>query len=129
MKLVSSRAEVLANVNRLSSYLAQRSGSDAEFVKALIQRGICFVVVDDEGNPFFAPSRFVGYVDNSRQAHIRNHDKDGRETNKALAGILGPGPNPDARLEREYQAFCARSGITPNRAGSFGVFRKFWDLR
>ena len=128
MKLVSRLSDVEANIRLLSSYLAGGQGTDAEFAKGLIQRGICFAVTRRRGADFFAPSRFVGYVGNSRRTHVRSQ-KDGRETNRALIELTGLTPKRSQRLEREYRAFCARLGVSPRGAGTFGVTRKFWDLR
>lgn len=129
MRPVSRLSEVEANIRLLASYVAEGSGIDAEFAKGLIERGICFVVVRRGGTHFSAPSRFVGYVGNSRRTHAQTQEKDGRETNRALIELTGSRPRPSQRLEREYRAFCARLGISPRAAGSFGVIRKFWDLR
>lgn len=129
MTPVSRLRQIEANIGLLGVYLKSGRGVDAEFAKHLIQRGICFVVVRHQGNHFFAPSRFVGYIGNSRRAHAAYQDKDGRETNRALLGVIGVHPRPNRGLEREYRAFCARLGITPRAAGRFGVARKFWDLR
>ena len=129
MKLISTRSELLENVERLASYAAEASGPEADFARQLIQRGICFVVVSRARGTFFAPSRFVGYAGNSRHRHRRNDDKDGRETNAVLTRVIGCKPLPSDRLEREYEAFCGGLDIEPRQAGNFGITRKFWDLR
>ena len=113
MRLVSRLPEVEANIRLLLSYLDRGDDSDGEFARALITRGICFVVVRLRGVDVFAPSRFVGYVGNSRRAHARAPDIDGRETNRALNRLLGVKLRRSRRLERDYQAFCTKLGITP----------------
>lgn len=129
MRPVSRVSEVEANIRLLSSYLAAGRRTEVDFAKALIQRGICFVVAQLRDGPFFAPSRFVGYAANSRRAHQQNRWKHGGETNQALIDLTGSRPKHNQRLEREYQAFCAKLGVCPRPAGSFGVVRQFWDLR
>ena len=129
MRPVSRVSEVEANARLLSSYLTAKRSTDVDFAKALIQRGICFVVVQLRGGDFFAPSRFVGYASNSRRAHQQNRWKHGGETNQALIDLTGSKPRRNKRLEREYHAFCAKLGVAPRPAGSFGVVRQFWDLR
>ena len=129
VQLVSKDSDVMENVTQLSRYIAERTGSNAEFARKLIKNGVCFVVVDIDGLAFFAPSRFVGYVNNSRQSHLSNYEKDGRVTNAALMQILGSNPVPSPGLEQEFSVFCARLGIIPKATGNFGVMRKFWDIR
>lgn len=129
MRLISERRELDANIDRLASYLSERDGANREFAEALIQRGICFVVAKKHGRPFFAPSRFVGYRNNSRHAHMGNDEKDGRETNDAIASVLRREPELNAQLEKEYMAFCATLDLEVRPTGNFGVSRKFWDAR
>ena len=129
MKLVSRLSQIEVNIRLLTSYSQQRSGANAEFAKGLIQRGICFVVVPHADSDFFAPSRFIGYIGNSRRAHANNLDMDGRETNRALSDVIGSEPRSSQRLERRYRTFCANLGIEPRDGGAFGVTRKFWELR
>lgn len=128
MTPVSTIRQVRANIRLLSSCLEDGPARNAHFAKALIQRGICFVVTRHQGIDFFAPSRFVGYIGNSPNAHTRYQEKDGRETNRALTSLFGR-PKQSRRLERKYSAFCASLGVNPRSEGNFGVTRKFWDLR
>lgn len=128
MRLVTRASELEANLRVLQSYVASGDGADAEFARSLIQKGICFVVVRHRGRDFFAPSRFIGGAGNSRGRHLSSM-RDGRETNKALIRLIRTRPKPSRTLERAYRAFCSRLGITPRAAGTFGVTRKFWDLR
>jgi 5-methylcytosine-specific restriction protein A len=129
MGLVKSIMELQANVDRLAVYLAEQDGPNREFAQGLVRRGIDFVVVRRDRRPFFAPSRFVGYRNNSRHAHASNLDKDGRKTTRAIKTLLGKRATPDARLEREYAAFCAGIDVTAPPRGAFAGLRKFWDLR
>lgn len=129
MRLISERSHLDANIDRLASYLSERDGVNREFAEALIRRGICFVVVKRHGRPFFAPSRFVGYRNNSRHAHMGNDEKDGRETSAATASLLRKEPELNAQLESEYIAFCAPLNVEVRPTGNFGVSRKFWDNR
>ncbi|HRX22334.1 MAG TPA: hypothetical protein P5273_11545, partial [Syntrophomonadaceae bacterium] len=74
----------------------------------------------------FYPSRFIGYKYNSQVAHDGNKAKDGRETNPAINRIIGHEPQPSEELEKEYVRYCVKMGITPSKAGTYGVKRKFW---
>jgi hypothetical protein len=128
MTPVSTRRQVEANVRLLSSYLEEGTARNAAFAKDLIQRGICFVVTRHRGVDFFAPSRFVGYIGNSRSAHAQNQGKDGRKTNRALIKLMLQRPKQSRQLEQHYRAFCTSLGISPRAVGHFGVTRKFWDV-
>ena len=94
-----------------------------------VKRGTCFVAYGTRAPYRFAPSRFIGYRDNTFEKHARNSSKDGRVTNPVLSEVLGSTPEPDAELERCYREFCHSLGFEPNATGSFGAERKFWDVR
>jgi hypothetical protein len=120
-------AEIRQNIDTLAHYLASGSGPDYEFSISLVRVGICFVVTERDGEPFFAPSRFAGYAGNSRLNHVRNKGKHGRDTNPAISERLGHDPRSSQKLDEQYREFCHRVGIRPNSTGAFGISRKFWD--
>ena len=127
MELITQKAELADNIGRLQEYL-RGSGADRDFALDLIRKGICFVVTEQDGKPFFSPSRFIGYRSNTRHDHVHNEDKDGRETNAALGVILSSPPVTSDPLDAEYEQFCTSLGISVRKA-PFGIARKFWDLR
>jgi hypothetical protein len=127
MELITQKAELVVNIARLQDYV-RGSGADRDFAFELIRQGICFVVTEQDGKPFFSPSRFIGYRSNTRHDHVHNEDKDGRETNAALEAILSSPPVTSGPLEAEYEQFCTSLGISVRKA-PFGITRKFWDLR
>lgn len=127
MELITETTELFENVSRLNEYL-HKSDTDRDFARDLIRRGICFVVTQQNGNAFFSPSRFVGYRGNTHHDHLRNEEKDGRETNAALDAILQARAVTNDAIETEYEQFCMSLGINARNA-PFGVTRKFWDLR
>lgn len=61
-------------------------------------------------------------------AHARNQEKDGKETNPAITSIIGIKPQLDETLEDEYKEYCVSLGFKANKAGAFGVERKYWLL-
>ena len=79
--MVKSIEDIKYNMQVIDSYLNE--GVDPEYTYALnlIKRGICFVVDDSSGRNKFYPSRFIGYVLNSRDKHDSNTHKDGKVTN------------------------------------------------
>jgi hypothetical protein len=97
--LISKRKELLRNIQTLDDYLRERGGANVDFARELIQRRVCFAVVTLRGKTFFAPSRFVGYVGDDRQAHLANDDKDGRETKPVISQILGNLPTGSDEMD------------------------------
>jgi len=86
------------------------------------------VAVRDYGTYKFYPSRFIGYLDNSMDAHLSNVEKDGKETNPAISKILGGKPLSNPIFNQEYAKYCETLGFVPRDKGSFGTERKFWAI-
>ncbi len=76
------------------------------FALNLVQRGACFIVINDNGMFEFYPSRFIGYVNNYLEIHRHNDDKDGRDTNPAISKILGMKPIQNEFFEQENYKYC-----------------------
>ena len=129
MKLVSKWEDVEKNLSILEQYRNSSQEDERNFYLKIIERGICFVVSNLDGQLVFGPSRFIGYLNNSREAHLANEQKDGRETNPRISKILGGLPEQDDTLEEEYKKFCEGLGITPKDTGPFRIKRKYWDNR
>jgi len=129
LQVVDTPRAIDKNIDTLGGYMHSGSSQEVEFARDLVTRGICFVVTTRSGAPFFAPSRFVGYIDNQIREHLANADKDGRVTNAAISRVLGRDPEVNPELDGLYQRFCADNGIASRSAGSFGLRRKYWDLR
>ena len=129
MEVITNLDDLDRNISQLASDLDSPDHARADYAKRLVKRGICFVVTERDEKPFFSPSRFIGYRENSRTRHESNYSRDGRVTNPAISSVLGANPSRSESLETEYRQFCARFGIISQGAGSFGVRRKFWDAR
>jgi HNH endonuclease len=72
----------------------------------------------------FAPSRFIGYKNNSREQHERfvaNGTADGKDTNSRISKIVGSKNLPDERLELAFQRYCSLIGVQP-----FDKKRTYW---
>ena len=124
IELVKTFDEICENIQTVDSYL--NDPEQKEYVIGLIKRGTCFVVVNNNGEYRFYPSRFIGYTANTKELHSNNFEKDGRVTNKAISSIIMKKPSVSEELDKEYCRFCERLGITPNLKGAFGDKRKFW---
>jgi putative restriction endonuclease len=127
VELVKRWDQVIANIRKLEE---ARTSRDVQLRKAyvlLIKRGTCFVQYHRGAGLAFAPSKFIGYVDNNILSHLQfRSDRDGRDTNRAIAEILERVPEVDQAAEAMYREFCRSLNFEPNKAGTFGVPRKFW---
>jgi 5-methylcytosine-specific restriction protein A len=127
MKLITSLIQLEKNIENVENYLSVRSPEEKTEMQKLIKAGTCFVAYSVGKELRFAPSRFLGYVNNEIYRHIRSL-KDGRETNKAINRILEAKPAVNNELEKKYLEYCIDLGIKPSDTGAFGVQRKFWTL-
>lgn len=118
MNFVSTKEDISRNIDQFEHLL---QGTEKEFAHGLIQRGLCFVAYQKDGEFRFIPSRYVGYRDNTQAKHHANHDKNGRETNPAITKIIGDKPAKDDELESKYRAFILELGIKPHNRP-----RKYW---
>lgn len=128
MKLIGNKEQLIKNIDTLEGYLTEGNQFSNNEAKSLVRRGTCFVAYKIENELRFAPSRFIGYVNNKLNKHTASLEKDGRETNKAIIDILGEQPKLDDKLNQLYFDYCNKLGIHPSKTGSFGAPRKFWLL-
>jgi 5-methylcytosine-specific restriction protein A len=128
MKLIENKEQVITNIDTLEGYLTEGDDYSNGEAKSLIKRGTCFVAYLIDTELRFAPSRFIGYIDNKLDKHSASKDKDGRKTNKTINKILGTTPLPIDSLNLKYIEYCNKLNIQPSENGSFGAPRKFWQL-
>lgn len=128
MNTVRNLEEIDYNIRMLNKYLKTKVDPEYGFALSRIKRGTCFVADMREVPYKFYPSRYIGYVGNSMNAHQNNDQKDGRETNPAISLILGSKPESDNELDSKYQEYCQSLGFTAAEKGSYGVARKYWKL-
>lgn len=120
MKLVKTLDQILSNIAELEC--DREEGGDAlEKYRSLVKLGICFFPYESQERFAFAPSRFIGYLDNRLATHADNPDRDGGETNKAINRVLGVKPTENAVLEEAYREFCVAIGVTHSER-----CRKYW---
>lgn len=123
MNFVSTKEDISRNIDQFEDYLFQGTETEKEFAHGLIQRGVCFVAYQKDGEFRFIPSRYVGYRDNTQAEHDSNRGKDGRETNPAITEIIGDEPAEDDELESSYLTFTSALEIEPHDKA-----RKYWRL-
>lgn len=81
---IEKREDIISNIETLYSYLHGESGEDyKQWAVDKLKRGKNMVVEVINGHICFAPSRFVGYLNNTREKHDDNHG-DGTDTDKVL---------------------------------------------
>jgi 5-methylcytosine-specific restriction protein A len=123
MDVVTTEDEIRENLAIFENYLCDGSEEEQQFAYNLIRRGSCFIAYQIDGELRFSPSRYTGYLSNTRDKHLSNSGKDGKETNAALNKVIGYTLSSDDKLESEYMAFTSKLGITPNNKN-----RKYWRL-
>ncbi len=76
------------NLCRVDTYLNDDNEENYKNIVRLIANGTNFVVYKSEGQYHFAPSRFVGYLNNDLLTHlVKKNGKNGRETSPAINGL------------------------------------------
>lgn len=129
MDVISNVKELKDNINTLEKYLSSPQIEQHEYAVARIKNGTCFVAYQSNGMTKFAPSRFIGYQNNSFTKHENNYGKDGRITNPAISKLLRvKRPVFNEELEEQYKKYCIFLGFSPPKSGRFGIQRKYWKL-
>ncbi len=123
MDVVTTEEEIIENLATFENYLCDGSEDEQQFAYNLIRRGSCFIAYQIASELRFAPSRFTGYLNNTKEKHLSNSSKDGKKTNAAINKVIGYTLSPNDELESEYIAFTSKLGISPNNKK-----RKYWRL-
>ena len=124
MKLINTKSQLIKNIDTLEGYLKEGDNYSMNEAKALVKRGTCFVAYKVDNEIRFAPSRFIGYINNKLEMHSVSEEKDGRVTNKAIIKILESKPLPNDKLNENYLKYCNLLGVQPSEKD----YRKFWQL-
>ena len=70
---IESRSDVIQNIKTLYAYLSDSDDDVVNWASSLLKNGRNYVIEVLDNHVFFAPSRFVGYKDNSIEKHQRHH--------------------------------------------------------
>jgi hypothetical protein len=125
MQVIKTHDELKNNLRTIEDYLTSDVINKGSFAEALIRKGTCFLAYEAGGQMRFAPSRFIGYLNNSFTEHLQNLAKHGNKTNTAIRMLLGQ-EQPNNELDNNYKTYCTSLGINPSTTGAFGNQRKFW---
>ena len=81
---IETREDIISNIETLYSYLHGDSGKESMlWAVDRLKRGKKMVVEVINNHIFFAPSRFVGYINNTKDKHEENHGN-GTDTDNVL---------------------------------------------
>jgi predicted HNH restriction endonuclease len=125
MKLINTKRQLLSNIRTVEHYLADGKDEEQLAVRELIRRGKCFVAYEVKNEVRFAPSRFLGYINNNIKKHNAakaRHDVNGWDTNPVISQVLKQQLFSPSKLETKYRNYCSDLGITPANFKR----RKYW---
>ncbi|MBI9066633.1 MAG: hypothetical protein JEZ09_05030 [Salinivirgaceae bacterium] len=123
MELVTKKQQIIDNIIRLEKYLYHSTKSDIKQAKDLVKSGRTIIIYKVNGEDHFAPSRFVGYIDNDLKKHLEFEEKDGKDTNPVITKVLG-NPFSNDKIENKFIDYCAKIGVeVPDNN------RSYWRIR
>mgnify|MGYP000975241009 CR=1 FL=1 len=112
------------NLVTMEAYIGEDfSTLEKDFALSLIQKGknlIAYKVLDEI---HFAPSRFIGYKENDIDKHLKNEEKDGKETTPIINKITKNKLQFDSEIEDIYVDYCKTLDIE-----IYHNKRKYWYL-
>lgn len=124
MSIVESVEQIERNAKFFHPKELVSSSADAGYFRSLLKKGKVLYITEMRGELVFAPSRFVGYKNNSRKRHeaLKNsYQADGKETNPAISKLIGIKHAESVDLDRIFVDHCESIGIVPSKNE-----RKFW---
>jgi 5-methylcytosine-specific restriction protein B len=108
---ITSKKDVVENIKTLYGYLENASDSENyKWATERLKNGKYYVVEIIESVLYFAPSRFVGYKNNTIEKHQDNHG-DGTQTNDELSKYYQK-VEKDDRLDKAFQKVLERYGLS-----------------
>ena len=124
MELVGSEEDILNNlVSWDQALMGEHNAHGRGWYHELVKKGVNFIAYQVGREWRFAPSRYIGYKNNSKEQHEQG-GIDGRQTNYAITTALDHDPKPDYKRSEQFHGFAARLDISPENKN-----HKFWTLR
>ena len=107
---IKTRDDVIHNIKTLYSYLGDKSNGDTfQWATSIFKNGRIYVIEIINSHVCFAPSRFVGYRENTVEKHQKHHGN-GNQTNAVLESFYQR--VRDERLDLLFQKELAFYGLT-----------------
>ena len=124
-RLIENVSELMVNLFQVDTYLNSDNDVDYNEITTLIKRGTDFVVYKSDSDYHFAPSRFIGYLNNNLITHlVKNNGKNGSEPTPRINRILSKSCKKDKIWEDKFLEFCQKLGVQPSNKTN----RKYWIL-
>ena len=126
---VENRAEVIKNIYTLYSYAINGSEEEKDWALERFRHGKWYVVEPFGNTLLFAPSRFVGYKDNTRIKHIETQGN-GTLTNENFTSRKLYKEATDEYLSEQFKLFMSSIGVEKESAKFFIPYEwKIADLK
>lgn len=123
MDLVSCRDEILANLLLLDNYSRSPDREIKDWAIGIIQGGQAFVAFHEGDRYLLGPSRFVGYVGNTKRKYKEAQAKGGAETSEQIGKALNCDSKSEPELEQVYQQICQENEVKPHKGE-----RNYWRM-
>ncbi|MDU3908735.1 MAG: AAA family ATPase [Prevotella bivia] len=115
---IENRIDVVKNIYTLYSYTRGTVTEDREWALQRFKKGKWYVVELFGDTLLFAPSRFVGYKNNTREKHTSKHG-DGTQTNSKFKELKLYREVVDNYLLEQFKSFMSSLGIEKDSANFF----------
>lgn len=115
---IENRIDVIKNIYTLYSYVKSPNAEDREWALQRFKRGKCYVVEPFGNTLLFAPSRLVGYKNNTKEEYTRAHG-DGTQTNDKFRELNLYKEVKDEFLSEQFEIFMNTLGIEKETAKFF----------
>lgn len=112
---IENRIDVIKNIYTLYSYAKSSIAENKEWALQRFKQGKWYIVEVFGNTLFFAPSRFVGYKDNTIENHKLNPG-DGTQTNSKLRELKLYKEASDVFLTQQFEHFMITLGIEKDTA-------------
>lgn len=123
MNFIKKRQDVIDNIITLEGYLTGKDKTQKQFAEQLVKSSKTFCVYKVNGENHFAPSRFLGYKNNTMDDHLANEGKDGKDANSAIDKVVGRHFTNDT-TEEKFKAYVSSLGLTAVEST-----RKYWRVK
>tara|TARA_R110000868_G_scaffold186762_5_gene429246 strand:+ start:1482 stop:2225 length:744 start_codon:yes stop_codon:yes gene_type:complete len=124
MEFVKLPYQIEDNLRQLESHLIHGNKEEQKEARLLLKRGTCYVCYEKENEIRFAPSRFVGYINNTLNKHNLGKDTGvvhGSYTNAAINKAFKTSLIINEVLNEQLIIYCNSFGVNVDNKN-----HKFW---